>query len=107
MHAADDRQRPDGGPRVLVIETSLRVGLVALAQGERVLGERRLDEARRHARDLVPAVRDLLAAHGWKTRELDAVIVSRGPGSYTGLRVGAMSAKTLAYAAGCTLLGVD
>ena len=66
-----------------------------------------LDESRRHARDLAPAVRDLLAEQGWPARSLEAVIVSRGPGSYTGLRVGIMSAKTLAYATGCALLAVD
>lgn len=103
MHAGEVRQQP----RLLVIETAHRVGLVALAQGERLLGERRLDEARRHARDLAPAIRDLLAAQGWKARDLNAVVVSRGPGSYTGLRVGIMSAKTLAYATGCTLIAVD
>jgi tRNA threonylcarbamoyladenosine biosynthesis protein TsaB len=100
-------QHTAGTPRLLIIETSHRLGVVALAEGARLLGERRLDEARRHARDLVPAIRDLLTEAGWKARELHAVIVSRGPGSYTGLRVGIMSAKTLAYAAGCTLLAVD
>jgi tRNA threonylcarbamoyladenosine biosynthesis protein TsaB len=103
MHAGDDRKEP----RLLIIETSHRVGLVALAEGERLLGERRLDEARRHARDLAPAIRDLLGDQGWKARDLDAIVVSRGPGSYTGLRVGIMSAKTLAYATGCTLLAID
>src|SRR5260370_41614633 len=103
MHAREDRQQP----LLLVIETSHRVGLVALAEGERLLGERRLDEARRHARDLAPAIRDLLADQGWRARDLDAVVVSRGPGSYTGLRVGIMSAKTLAHAPGCTLLAGD
>jgi tRNA threonylcarbamoyladenosine biosynthesis protein TsaB len=44
---------------------------------------------------------------GWNARRLDAVFVGRGPGSYTGLRVGIMSAKTLAYATGCVLLGID
>jgi tRNA threonylcarbamoyladenosine biosynthesis protein TsaB len=94
-------------PRVLVIETSHRLGVVALALGDHILGERKLDEARRHARDLVPAIRELLAEHRWRARELNAVIVSRGPGSYTGLRVGVMTAKTLAYASGCALLAVD
>jgi tRNA threonylcarbamoyladenosine biosynthesis protein TsaB len=80
---------------------------VALAVGGELLGERSLDEGRRHARDLAPAVADLLAAAGWRPRDLHGVIVSRGPGSYTGLRVGVMSAKALAYATGCALLGVD
>src|SRR5207253_4227955 len=91
-------------PRVLILETSVRTGQVALAHGEELLGVLRLDEARRHARDLAPALAELLAQQGWKARELDAVFVSRGPGSYTGLRVGIMSAKTLSYATGCALL---
>jgi tRNA threonylcarbamoyladenosine biosynthesis protein TsaB len=94
-------------PRVLLIETSGRSGQVALARGENLLGMRRLNEARRHARDLAPALAELLREQGWKASDLDAVFVSRGPGSYTGLRVGIMSAKTLAYATGCILLGID
>jgi len=94
-------------PRFLIVETSGRVGQVALARGDTILEARRLDELRRHARDLAPATHDLLTRHGWRARDLDAVIVSRGPGSYTGLRVGLMSAKTLAYATGCAILAVD
>jgi tRNA threonylcarbamoyladenosine biosynthesis protein TsaB len=94
-------------PRLLILETSGRVGQVALACGESLLGVRQLDQARRHARDLAPAVQDLLSALGWSAQDLDAVVVSRGPGSYTGLRVGIISAKTLAYATGCALLAVD
>ena len=94
-------------PRFLILETSHHCGRVALAQGEAIVGERTLDESRRHAHDLAPAIRDLLQTQGWRARELDGVIVSRGPGSYTGLRVGLMSAKTLAYATGCALLAID
>ncbi len=94
-------------PRMLLVETSHKVGQVALAHGDRIVGQRSLDEARRHARDLAPAVDALLKEQGWRAKELDAVAVSVGPGSYTGLRVGAMSAKTLAYAVGCTLLALD
>jgi len=94
-------------PRLLILETSGRIGQVALARGATLAALRRLDEARRHARDLAPAIAELLAGQGWQPRDLHAVIVSRGPGSYTGLRVGIMSAKTLAYATGCTLLATD
>jgi tRNA threonylcarbamoyladenosine biosynthesis protein TsaB len=94
-------------PRLVVLETSSRVGRVALARGDQIVGERTLDEARRNARDLAPALAELLAREGWKPRDLQAVIVSRGPGSYTGLRVGIMSAKTLVYATGCALIAVD
>jgi tRNA threonylcarbamoyladenosine biosynthesis protein TsaB len=94
-------------PRFLILETSHRIGKVALSLGEAIVCERALDESRRHARDLAPAIQDLLTRQGWRPRDLDGVIVSRGPGSYTGLRVGLMSAKILAYATGCTLLAID
>jgi tRNA threonylcarbamoyladenosine biosynthesis protein TsaB len=91
----------------MVLETSGRRGLVAVADGDRVLAARALDESRRNARDLAPALAELLAAAGWRARQLEAVYVSVGPGSYTGLRVGVMSAKALAYATGCALIGVE
>jgi tRNA threonylcarbamoyladenosine biosynthesis protein TsaB len=80
---------------------------VAVAEGANLLATRRLDETRRHARDLAPAVKELLAGQCWRPRDLSAVIVGLGPGSYTGLRVGLTSAKTLAYATGCALIGVE
>jgi tRNA threonylcarbamoyladenosine biosynthesis protein TsaB len=49
----------------------------------------------------------MLTEQGWKPRELTGVFVSRGPGSYTGLRVGIMSAKAFAYVTGCALIAVD
>jgi tRNA threonylcarbamoyladenosine biosynthesis protein TsaB len=98
---------PPAEPRLLILETSGRSGLVALAEGARLLGLRRLDEGRRNGRDVAPAVAELLAAQGWKPRTVQGVIVSRGPGSYTGLRVGVMSAKAFAYATGCALLTVE
>jgi tRNA threonylcarbamoyladenosine biosynthesis protein TsaB len=94
-------------PRVLIVETSGRVGAVALAQGDKLLRQKPLDETRRHARDLAPAVRELLNLETWTPRDLQVVIVSRGPGSYTGLRVGIVSAKVWAYATGCALVAVE
>jgi tRNA threonylcarbamoyladenosine biosynthesis protein TsaB len=93
--------------RLLLLETSGRGGFVAVAEGAELRGVRRLDQSRRHARDLAPAAAQLLAGQGWKARDLHGVVVGRGPGSYTGLRVGIMSAKTLAYAADCGLIGVE
>ena len=94
-------------PRLLLLETSGHRGFVALAQGERLLGERPLLESRRHARDMVPFTSELLAEQKWMPRDLTGVIVSIGPGSYTGLRVGLMAAKSLAYATGCLLIGIE
>jgi tRNA threonylcarbamoyladenosine biosynthesis protein TsaB len=94
-------------PRLLILETSGRVGQVAVAEGRRLGQTLTLSESRRHARDLAPAIAELCGSRGWKVRDLDAVIVSLGPGSYTGLRIGIMSAKTLAYASGCAILGIE
>jgi tRNA threonylcarbamoyladenosine biosynthesis protein TsaB len=96
----------DAEPLLLLIETSGRVGRVGLALGSQVLSARELDKGRRHARDLAPATAGLFADCGLRPRDLTGVVVSLGPGSYTGLRVGVMTAKTLAYATGCALIGV-
>lgn len=93
--------------KLLILETSGAVGQAALAEGDCLRSTQRLDETRRHARDLAPTVACLLAQQGWKPHDVHAVLVSQGPGSYTGLRVGIMSAKAFAYATGCTLLGID
>jgi tRNA threonylcarbamoyladenosine biosynthesis protein TsaB len=83
------------------------VGEVALARGSDIVRHRLLDETRLHARDLAPAVAAMLQEESWKPADLQAVIVNRGPGSYTGLRVGIISAKAFAYATGCALVAVE
>jgi tRNA threonylcarbamoyladenosine biosynthesis protein TsaB len=94
-------------PHILLLETSGRIGWVAISSGPALGSARRLDEARRHARDLAPAMAELLASQGWSPRDVNVLLVSRGPGSYTGLRVGLMTAKTFAFATGCALVAVD
>jgi len=92
--------------RALIIDTSGKIGQVAVAAGNGILDRRLLPEARRHARDLAARSAELLAGREWRARDLTAVIVCTGPGSFTGLRVGIASAKALAYATGCPLFGV-
>ncbi len=94
------------GERWLLLETSGRGGRVGVAAGGRVARAADLDPARRHNRDLAPTAAALLAADGINPAELTGVMVSVGPGSFTGLRVGVMSAKALAYATGCRLVAV-
>jgi tRNA threonylcarbamoyladenosine biosynthesis protein TsaB len=94
-------------PKLLILETSGRTGEVALARGPVIVQHRLLDQTRLHARDLAPAVAEMLKAEGWKPAEIQGLIINRGPGSYTGLRVGIMSAKAFAYATGCALIAVD
>jgi tRNA threonylcarbamoyladenosine biosynthesis protein TsaB len=91
----------------LILETSGRVAKVGLARGGAVVRSVQLDDTRRHTRDLAPTVETLLKAESLTPADLTGIMASRGPGSYTGLRVGLMSAKALAYATGCKLIAVD
>ncbi len=93
-------------PHFLIVETSCRVAKLALSEGDHVLVERQLEETRRHARDLAPTVGELLGSLRWKPKDVTAVVVSIGPGSYTGLRVGIMSAKAFAYATRVPLVAI-
>jgi tRNA threonylcarbamoyladenosine biosynthesis protein TsaB len=92
--------------RTLLIETSGRAAHVGLAVDGSIIDRRVLSEARRHARDLAPAIAEMLRAAAWRPAEVSHVIVGLGPGSYTGLRVGIMSAKTFSYATRAVLIGV-
>lgn len=91
---------------LLVLDTSGPAGTVALARGETMLAERRFDLHQKHAQVLLPGIRDLLAEAGAAARDVNIVGVSEGPGSFTGLRVGVMCAKTLAYATGARLVAI-
>ena len=92
--------------RILLIETSTSVLSVALAQDGTVVSERVCTEARMQASLTAPLVKEVLDEAGLTTRDCDAVCVSSGPGSYTGLRVGVSTAKGLAFGAGKPLLAV-
>ncbi|MFO0811803.1 MAG: tRNA (adenosine(37)-N6)-threonylcarbamoyltransferase complex dimerization subunit type 1 TsaB [Gemmatales bacterium] len=92
--------------RLLLLETSGTVGRLGLANDAEVLADAMLDRGQRHARDLMPRCQELFVHQGWQPRDVDAIAVSMGPGSYTGLRVGVMTAKTLAYALSKPLLAI-
>lgn len=91
----------------LVLETSGRAAKIGFARGGAIVRAVQLDDSRRHARDLASTIDGFLKADGLTPRDLTGIVVSRGPGSYTGLRVGLISAKALAYALGCQLIAVD
>lgn len=90
----------------LVVETSGKVGRVGVARGGAVVRAADLDAGRRHARDLTGVIHASLRAEGLRPADLAGVLVGVGPGSYTGLRVGVMTAKALSYALGCRLVAV-
>ncbi|WP_407525429.1 tRNA (adenosine(37)-N6)-threonylcarbamoyltransferase complex dimerization subunit type 1 TsaB [Lacibacter sp. MH-610] len=82
---------------LLCIDTSVQSASVALTAGSRVLGIKSSDQPRDHAAFLQPAIEQLLHETNIKASQLNAVAVTSGPGSYTGLRVGMASAKGLCF----------
>ncbi|MFV0446483.1 MAG: tRNA (adenosine(37)-N6)-threonylcarbamoyltransferase complex dimerization subunit type 1 TsaB [Planctomycetaceae bacterium] len=90
------------------IETSGQFGSVAVVDDGRVLASASLSHTgRRHARTLVSELKALFEQINRSPRDAECVAVCIGPGSFTGLRVGVVCAKTLAYAIGCRLVAVD
>jgi tRNA threonylcarbamoyladenosine biosynthesis protein TsaB len=93
--------------RILAIETTDVAGSVAALDGDHLVGQWLLNPQQRSAQSLAPAMVKLWAETGWKPADVDLVAVTIGPGSFTGLRVGATTAKVLAYVAKAEVLGVD
>jgi tRNA threonylcarbamoyladenosine biosynthesis protein TsaB len=93
--------------KVLLLETSGSSGIVALGFGTTIVAHRVLEIAKRHVSDMAPAIAEMLKECGWEAKNLDAIATGIGPGSYTGLRIGLMSARTLAMMTGSRLLGIS
>ena len=95
---------------ILAIETATGCGGVSLTTGTgrdgKVLAEYTLQPETTHSRRLLGLVEAMMVATDIAWPDLDAVAVSQGPGSFTGLRIGMAAAKGIAQAAGVPLLGV-
>jgi len=84
-------------PLILHIETATDICSVALSQGDKQLSLIESGQERSHAKLLNSFIRQAVKKAGKELKDLDAVAVSKGPGSYTGLRIGVSTAKGLAY----------
>jgi tRNA threonylcarbamoyladenosine biosynthesis protein TsaB len=91
---------------LLALETATDVCSVALMADGQIIADLTLRRPRAHAESLVPMIKDALRYAGLATTVLDAIAVSMGPGSYTGLRIGVSTAKGLAMAVDAKLIGV-
>jgi tRNA threonylcarbamoyladenosine biosynthesis protein TsaB len=92
---------------ILNIETATSLCSVALTIDGQTVASRETFEDRSHAARLTVFIQEILEEKGLKISDLDAVAVGKGPGSYTGLRIGASTAKGLCYGAGIPLIAVD
>lgn len=92
---------------ILQIETSTAVCSVALVESGNVCQHESVDEPNVHASQLTLLIQTLLDRENISFKELSAIAVSMGPGSYTGLRIGVSTAKGLCYALDIPLIAVN
>ena len=91
----------------LGIDTATRVCSVALCDGQKVLGALDINVGLTHSEGLVPQLKTLLTMTKKDRKDLELIAISRGPGSFTGLRIGMATAEALAYSLDIPLVGVD
>ncbi len=91
---------------ILCIETGTDICSVGLVRDGELLSLRESDQGRDHAKRVAVFVDELLKENDVRPEELDAVAVGKGPGSYTGLRIGVSFAKGLCYALGKPLIAI-
>lgn len=91
---------------LLALDTATAATTVAVHDGVRVLAERTEVDARRHGDRLAPLLDEVLRAAGVAVADVTLVACGVGPGPYTGLRVGVVTARTLGFVLGVPVVGV-
>ncbi len=92
---------------ILQIETATTSCSIALAKDGMVLSAKTINQRNIHAEVITVFIGEIIAANGLTFQELDAVAVSSGPGSYTGLRIGVSTAKGLCFSLDKPLIAVE
>ena len=93
--------------KLLAIEASTLVASVALATEDSIVAEFTVNNKKTHSQTLLPMIDVVVQNVGWKLDELDYIAVTNGPGSFTGLRIGAATAKGLAQALNKKVIAVS
>lgn len=92
---------------ILQIETATQVCSAAISQDGKTIALKEEMASNIHAGSLTLFIQEVMELAGLKYADLDAIAVSKGPGSYTGLRIGVSTAKGLCFALGKPLIGID
>ena len=92
---------------IICLETATNLCSVALCDSAGVISLRESNESKSHAAVLTVFIEEILRDRGIKVTDLDAVAVSKGPGSYTGLRIGVSVAKGISYGASIPLIAIE
>lgn len=93
--------------KVLAIDTSNNSLGVAVINGEQVIGEYITNLKKNHSVRVMPAIEKLLQDCEMKPADIEKIVVAKGPGSYTGVRIGVTIAKTLAWTLNIPLVGIS
>lgn len=93
--------------KILAIDTSNIPLSVAVLEDETLLATITTNIKKNHSITLMPAISSVMKLAGVKPADLDRIVVAQGPGSFTGLRIGVATAKTLAFTLDCELVGVS
>ena len=93
--------------KILSLDSSATVATVALCEDERLLAEYTLNNGNTHSETLLPLVESVLRLYGISVKEIDLFAVSSGPGSFTGVRIGAATLKGLAFQSNTPCVGVS
>jgi tRNA threonylcarbamoyl adenosine modification protein YeaZ len=92
---------------ILALETATNVCSVALKDKNGVVDERRTEKRGTHSEQLFLYIKELQDEHSFQIKDLDVILVSEGPGSYTGLRISASAVKGLLFDTGVPLIGIN
>ena len=91
----------------LGIDTANQTLAIGVVEDKQILGQIQTNIKRNHSVTLMPAIDQLFADLQMSPQDIDRIAVSDGPGSYTGLRIGVTTAKTIAYTLDNDLIGVS
>ena len=94
-------------PFILAIETATRAGSVAIARGEGILASRAGEASSSHSQDLIENIDAILQEAGVQLSAVDLFAAAIGPGSFTGLRIGLATVKSLAVSLDRRCVGVS
>ena len=93
--------------KLLAVDASGRFATVALIDGDTVIAEYSVDHDKTHSQTLLPMIDEILKITETEKKDLAGVIVSKGPGSFTGLRIGAATVKGLCNALDIPVCGIS
>ena len=92
---------------ILALDSTAQVGSVALCEDERLIAEYTLNTGHTHSETLLPMVESVLKIAGYTVDDVDLFVCTAGPGSFTGVRIGASTVKGMAFGKGRPCIGVS